>query len=286
VWIQQQGVQEGPAEEEVGVPPLQMLGHGVYETTSNTDGFNMGSSDNEIHKPEVGDVSTEEPDTDIISVMGEEGSFDKSVDMKESISQMIASKEPSNHEFTSYDSATRDSSLPTPSRKEESIEEHPVHKPEVEADGDNTAVEASLGDHEAATPAEDTSEDVPPAEHLPWLNMIPGSLLQAPAGRINVPIILLSPTSLKNPFCHKVHHAEDIQQGHQDDGDQALVAEDTPPGHQTDAHQALVAENLQPGNRSPPLRKVTSGAGNAHEPLEEIPANNHDAPVLLWRWRG
>jgi hypothetical protein len=102
VWIQQQGVQEGPAEEEVGVPPLQMLGHGVYETTSNTDGFNMGSSDNEIHKPEVGDVSTEEPDTDIISVMGEEGSFDKSVDMKESISQMIASKEPSNHEFTSF----------------------------------------------------------------------------------------------------------------------------------------------------------------------------------------
>ena len=51
---------------------------GVYKITSNAEGFNMGSSENEIPKPEVGDVSTEEPNTDIISVMGVEGSFDKS----------------------------------------------------------------------------------------------------------------------------------------------------------------------------------------------------------------
>jgi hypothetical protein len=57
---------------------------------------------------------------------------------------------------------------------EESVEEDPVHKPEVEADGVNTAVEADLGDHDTATPAKDTSEDVIPAEHLPWLNRMPG----------------------------------------------------------------------------------------------------------------
>jgi hypothetical protein len=87
--------------------------------------------------------------------------------------------------FASHESAIQDSLLSKQSPMEESVEEDPVHKPEVEADGVNTFVEADLGDHDAATPAKDTSEDVPPAEHLPWLNRMPGSLLQAPAGRIN-----------------------------------------------------------------------------------------------------
>ena len=47
---------------------------------------------------------------------------------------------------------------------EESVEKDPVHKPEVEADEVNTAIEANPCGHDAATPAEDTSEDVLPSE--------------------------------------------------------------------------------------------------------------------------
>jgi hypothetical protein len=53
--------------------------------------------------------------------------------MGESTSRKIVSKESSNQDFASYDSATRDSSLSTPSTMEESVEEDLVHKPEVEA---------------------------------------------------------------------------------------------------------------------------------------------------------
>ena len=64
---------------------------GVYEITSNAEGFNMGSSENEIPKPEVGDVTTEEPDTDIISKKGVDGEFDNTVGTGESASREIVS---------------------------------------------------------------------------------------------------------------------------------------------------------------------------------------------------
>ena len=63
----------------------------MYEITSNTEGFNIGSTDNEIPKPKVGDVSTEEPDTDIISKKGVDGEFDNTVGTGESASREIVS---------------------------------------------------------------------------------------------------------------------------------------------------------------------------------------------------
>jgi hypothetical protein len=115
-------------------------------------------------------------------------------------------------------------------------------------------------------------------------------------GRINVPIIQLSPTSLTYPFCHKVRHvedqdlvAEDIQQGHHDDGDQALVAEYLQPGNKSppvrhnkpssQAPQVLVAEYLHPGNKSPLARHPLSTQHEDCPHNQPVPEHPHSLPV-------
>jgi hypothetical protein len=94
---------------------------GVYKITSNAEGFNMGSIDNEIPEPEVFDVNPEEPDTDTISKTVFGGMFDKPVVKGESASREIVSQEPSNLECSG-----QDSSPSTPSLLVESVEEDPI----------------------------------------------------------------------------------------------------------------------------------------------------------------
>jgi hypothetical protein len=114
----------------------------ISERQQSLDVYEVASIYDEIPELEVGEQDT----CNTVSRTGVEGEFGKQVDTEK---------------FASHESAIQDRLLSKPSPMKESVEEDPVHKPKVEACGVNTAVEANLGDHDAATPAEDTSEDVP-----------------------------------------------------------------------------------------------------------------------------